>query len=68
MIGCRPMTRVTDAFIDVVTGNIVSYYVDCDLRYWLADNRWGWFRIPVNLDMLIEALATNEQQPKAPSK
>jgi hypothetical protein len=46
LIGGRPMRRVSLAFRDVVTGKYIYYWDDALGRKWLADNRWGWFRIP----------------------
>ena len=33
-------------FVDIVSGKLVKYWVDCNGHYWLAESRWS-FRIPV---------------------
>ena len=45
MLGGRPMTLVGHAFVDVVVNEDVFYWRDCYGRCWMANSRWGWFRV-----------------------
>jgi hypothetical protein len=43
--GGRPMTFITFAFTDVVSGKPVNYYQDRHKqKYWMANGRWDKFR------------------------
>jgi len=46
--GGRPMTYIGPAFQDIVSGKWVNDYVDGFGRKWMAENRWGSFRVPKN--------------------
>ena len=39
------MTLVGHAFVDVVVNEDVFYWRDCYGRCWMANSRWGWFRV-----------------------
>jgi hypothetical protein len=45
LTGGRPMRRLGYGFIDRVSGETVSYYIDAFGRCWMATSRWGWFRV-----------------------
>ena len=40
----RTMKQTGEYFIDVVTGGIVFYWVDCYGERWMAERKWG-FRV-----------------------
>lgn len=45
----RPMTLIIEKyFIDEVVNEPVNLYRDKFGRYWMANNRWGWFRVKAN--------------------
>lgn len=47
--GGRPMRQVqSNLFYDVVSGRAVHLYKDKFGRYWMASNRWGFFRVAAN--------------------
>lgn len=46
MLGGRPMKKICYYFEDVVEGRPVYLWLDKLGRYWLAQTRWGWFRVP----------------------
>lgn len=47
LLGGRPMTFKCLAFTDLVNGHPVNYYQDTFGRQWMAQDRWGWFRVKV---------------------
>jgi len=50
ILGHRPMTKLDKVgFMDIVTGYMVNYYVDKIGREWMANNKWGWFRVKVKV-------------------
>jgi len=48
LIGGRPMRRLRYLFTDEVDNQDVNAYIDKNGRYWMANNRWGWFRVEIN--------------------
>jgi len=46
LLGGRPMQYLRSGFIDIVTKEPVNYYMDMFGRVWMANDRWGWFRVP----------------------
>lgn len=48
LTGGRPMRFSRMAFRDVVTGEMVCYYIDGYGRWWMATNRWALFRVKVS--------------------
>lgn len=44
-LGGRPMQFICFSFQDTVSGKPVNYYKDCFNRYWMANDKWGWFRV-----------------------
>jgi hypothetical protein len=45
LTGGRPMTAISTAFIDIVTGERVRIYQDRLGRRWLATGAWDLFRV-----------------------
>jgi hypothetical protein len=45
----RPMSCGGYLFTDKVSGKPVSLWYDYYGREWMADNRWGWFRVERNI-------------------
>lgn len=46
MLGGRPMVLLErNIFIDVISGEEVSRWLDKKGRVWMATNKWGWFRV-----------------------
>lgn len=45
LLGGRPMTYIGYAFTDVIIDQPVYYWRDSYGRVWLANNRWGLFRV-----------------------
>jgi hypothetical protein len=45
LFGGRPMRFVRHAFVDVVSGATVNYYIDRNGKHWLACGPWSLFRI-----------------------
>jgi len=45
MLGSRPMTKIKFMFMDLVENKPVNLYKDKKGRYWMACNKWGWFRV-----------------------
>jgi len=45
IFGGRPMAYLGFNFTDIVSGKPVNNYRDKFGRLWMAENRWGWFRV-----------------------
>lgn len=45
--GGRPMKRVSAAFVDVVSGEMVYHYQDAFGRHWFATGPWATFRVRI---------------------
>ena len=45
LTGGRPMTKEIYAFRDVVAHKSIFIWRDFYGRYWMANTRWGWFRV-----------------------
>ncbi len=43
----RPMRYLDFAFTDVVSGKMVNYYTDYKNRTFMAETKWGMFRVRV---------------------
>lgn len=56
LTGGRPMRLHSPAFIDAVSGYKVGHYMDKHGKWWLADNRWSWFRVPMRGSEIMDAL------------
>lgn len=42
------MKLLSFMFTDVVSGKDVNIYRDTLGRFWMAENKWGWFRVPIS--------------------
>lgn len=54
--GGRPMKQIDPngriqymPFCDVVSGKMVWYWLDGLNKIWMAENKWGWFRVRRNM-------------------
>ena len=47
VVSGRPMIRDGYAFTDAVRGRPIYLWLDLCGRCWMAEGRWGWFRIRV---------------------
>lgn len=56
LLGGRPMALTNDlGFRDRVSGKMVGFYIDVFGRYWMAESRWGWFRVETGMNSAEEA-------------
>jgi len=65
LLGGRPMKFVTFMFTDVVSGKKVNIYRDSLERFWMAENKWGWFRVPIKSEHALYNY--NFMNPPSPS-
>lgn len=47
LLGNRPMKFVCFMFTDIVSGQAVNIYRDDSEKFWMANNKWGWFRVEI---------------------